>query len=139
LIASGGLTAHRIRILPPQKENVSREVITQLCRDNGGVSPKAFKSRNRLLANEYVVARNKESSALGYLDPQDMMIKHITKVQASGIKPRNVEQMFALHALMNENIRLVTVPGKAGTGKTLLALAAALEQRDNYKQIFLSI
>jgi PhoH-like ATPase len=46
--------------------------------------------------------------------------------------------MFALHALMNENIRLVTVSGKAGTGKTLLALAAALEQKDSYKQIFLA-
>jgi PhoH-like ATPase len=85
-----------------------------------------------------VVARNKDMSALGFVDPGDMMVKHITKVQASGIKPRNVEQMFALHALMNENMRLVTVSGKAGTGKTLLALAAALEQRDNYKQIFLA-
>ncbi len=120
------------------EENVSREVINRLCHDASGVSPKKFKSRSRFHANEFIVARNKEMSALGYVDPTDMMIKHITKVQASGIKPRNVEQMFALHALMNEHIRLVTVSGKAGTGKTLLALAAALEQRDNYKQIFLS-
>ncbi|MBF0595807.1 MAG: PhoH family protein [Candidatus Omnitrophica bacterium] len=120
------------------EENVSREVINKLCHDPSGVSLKAFKSRNKFRPNEFVVARNKEMSALGYVDPKDMMIKHITKVNASGIKPRNVEQMFALHSLMNEDIRLVTVSGKAGTGKTLLALAAALEQRDNYKQIFLA-
>ncbi|MBF0330976.1 MAG: PhoH family protein [Candidatus Omnitrophica bacterium] len=120
------------------EENVSREVINRLCHDAAGVSPKKFKSRSRFHPNEYIVARNKEMSALGYVDPTDMMVKHITKVQASGIKPRNVEQMFALHALMNENIRLVTITGKAGTGKTLLALAAALEQKENYKQIFLS-
>ncbi len=120
------------------EENVSREVINQLCHDSAGVSPKKFKSRAKFHANEFIVARNKNMSALGYVDPGDMMIRHITKIQASGIKPRNVEQMFALHALMNENLRLVTVSGKAGTGKTLLALAAALHQRDNYKQIFLS-
>ncbi len=120
------------------EENVSREVINRLCHDATGVSPTHFKSRSKFLANEYIVARNKEMSALGYVDPRDMMVKHITKILASGIKPRNVEQMFALHALMNESIRLVTISGKAGTGKTLLALAAALEQRDNYKQIFLA-
>jgi PhoH-like ATPase len=120
------------------EENVSRDVIDRLCHDPAGVSPKSFKSRRKFQPNEFIVARNKENSALGFLDPSDAMIKHIIKVNASGIKPRNVEQMFALHALMNENIRLVTVSGKAGTGKTLLALAAALERRDNYKQIFLS-
>lgn len=120
------------------EENVSKDVITKLCHDPKGIPAKTFKSRNRLVPNEFVVARNKDASAVGYVDPDDMMIKHITKISASGIKPRNVEQMFALHALLNENIRLMTISGKAGTGKTLLALAAALEQRDNYKQIFLA-
>jgi PhoH-like ATPase len=45
-----------------------------------------------------------------------------------GIKPRNREQHFALDALLDERIRLVTLMGKAGTGKTLLALAAALKR-----------
>ncbi len=120
------------------EENVSKDVIDKLCHGERCVPTKSFRSRSRFNPNEFVVARNKDVSALGYVDPEDMMVKHITKVNASDIKPRNVEQMFALHALLNENIRLVTVSGKAGTGKTLLALAAALEQRDNYKQIFLS-
>lgn len=120
------------------EENVSREIIQKLCKDPKGVPTKSFKSRAKFLPNEFIVARNQDVSALGVYDPEQEMIRHITKVNASGIKPRNVEQMFALHALLNEQIRLVTVSGKAGTGKTLLALAAALEQRDNYKQIFLA-
>ena len=52
--------------------------------------------------------------------------------------PRNAEQVFALHAIMNSNIKLVTLQGVAGTGKTLLALAGSLEQKRNFKQIFLA-
>ena len=58
--------------------------------------------------------------------------------EAYGIKPRNDEQKFALDALMNNNVDLVSLTGGAGTGKTLLALAAALEQEREYEQIILS-
>jgi len=55
-----------------------------------------------------------------------------------GIDPRNAEQAFAIDALMRPDLQLVTLTGKAGTGKTLLALAAALEQRRNFRQIYLA-
>ena len=55
-----------------------------------------------------------------------------------GIKPRNAEQTFALNAIMNPEIKLVSLSGVAGTGKTLLALAGSLEQRRDYKQIYLA-
>ena len=57
---------------------------------------------------------------------------------AYGIKPRNDEQKMALDALLNPKVKLVTLTGGAGTGKTLLALAAALEQEADFDQIFIS-
>lgn len=62
----------------------------------------------------------------------------INKQSAFGIQPRNAEQNFALRALLDERVSLVTLAGKAGTGKTLLALAAALENRKCYQQILLA-
>ncbi len=57
---------------------------------------------------------------------------------AYGIKPRNNEQKFALDACLNKKIPLVSLTGGAGTGKTLLALASALELEKEYDQIILS-
>ncbi len=57
---------------------------------------------------------------------------------AYGISPRNEEQRFALDACLNPKIKLVSLTGGAGTGKTLLALASALELEHEYDQIILS-
>jgi PhoH-like ATPase len=66
------------------------------------------------------------------------MIERVEKTAAYGIRPRNAEQIFALHALMNPDIKLVTLQGVAGTGKTLLALSGALEQKREFRQIYLA-
>ncbi|RLD28261.1 MAG: ribonuclease, partial [Bacteroidetes bacterium] len=66
------------------------------------------------------------------------LMNRVQKIQAYGIEPRNAEQTFAINALIRPEIKLVALTGKAGTGKTLVALAAALHQRRNYKQIFLA-
>jgi len=58
--------------------------------------------------------------------------------EAYGIRPRNDEQKFALDACLNPKIQLVSLTGGAGTGKTLLALAAALELERDFDQIILS-
>ena len=88
--------------------------------------------------NHYYVLRNGSSSALGYFSEATRSIERIDKDYAYGIKPRNAEQAFALHAIMNPDGSLVTICGVAGTGKTLLALAGALEQRNRFDQIILA-
>ena len=90
------------------------------------------------VANENFVLRNGSKSALATYLPADASLVRVEKRSAYGIMPRNAEQSFALRALLDDNIQLVTLVGKAGTGKTLLALAAALERRKNYRQIYLS-
>jgi PhoH-like ATPase len=85
-----------------------------------------------------MILRNSNRSALGTYDASTNSIHRVDKNNGYGITPRNAEQTFALNALMNDDIKLVTISGKAGTGKTLLALAAALEKRRNYRQIFLA-
>jgi len=88
--------------------------------------------------NHFYIMKNCSSSALGYFNESKKIIERVDKGYAYGVKPRNAEQAFALHAIQNPDINLVTICGVAGTGKTLLALAGALEQRSKYDQIILA-
>lgn len=90
------------------------------------------------IPNQYFILRNGKDSVLAFYNAFDGRMEKVEKRLAYGIKPRNAEQAFALHAVMTEQIRLVTLQGIAGTGKTLLALAGALEQRRFYKQLYLA-
>ncbi len=93
---------------------------------------------NPLVTNEYLVLKSHSGkSALAAATPEGRL-RLVEKRSVAGIMPRNAEQIFALDALLNPAIPLVTLTGKAGTGKTLLALAAGLEQRRLYRQIYLS-
>lgn len=94
-------------------------------------------SLDPLYPNEYLILRNNKKSALAVYDPFVSKIRRVEKIPAYGIVPRNAEQIFALDALMNPKIQLVTLSGKAGTGKTLLALAASLEVMKEYRQIYM--
>jgi PhoH-like ATPase len=93
---------------------------------------------NHKVANGYYILKNGKSSSLAYYDPLTDTINRVEKEYTSGIKPKNAEQAFAINALMNNNIKLVAMQGVAGTGKTLLALAAALEQQKLFQQIILA-
>jgi PhoH-like ATPase len=62
----------------------------------------------------------------------------VKTVTAFGIKPRNDEQKFAIDACLNKKIPLVSLTGGAGTGKTLIALACAMEQAEYYDQIIIT-
>jgi len=89
-------------------------------------------------ANEYVILRNHSQSALAKYDLKRHRLVLVKESSAAGIIPRNVEQIFALDALLDPDIKLVSISGRAGTGKTLCALAAAIECRRNFRQIYVS-
>jgi PhoH-like ATPase len=97
-------------------------------------------SKTRPINNHYFILKSKSegSSALAYFNPQTERIERVTKDASAGIRPRNAEQAFAMHAVLNSDVQLVTIMGVAGTGKTLLALASAMEQKSKYRQIFLA-
>lgn len=117
-------------------ENVDRKGIDRLYAEglcevsDLGMTPPA--------PNQYFILQSNGSSALGYYNPRNQLIERVEKHPVSKINPRNAEQVFAMHAVTNPYIKLVTLQGIAGTGKTLLALAGAWDQRRNYKQIFLA-
>lgn len=117
-------------------ENVESDVIKQLflkgsIEENGVLG-------DLKVANGYYILKNGKSSSLTYYDPHSDMLHRVEKEYTSGIKPKNAEQAFAVNALMNNQIKLVALQGVAGTGKTLLALAAALEQHKLFQQIILA-
>ena len=88
--------------------------------------------------NHFYILKNCSSSALAYYSARHDELERVDKVYAYGVKPKNAEQAFALHAILNPEIRLVTISGVAGTGKTLLALAGSLEMKNHYDQLFLA-
>jgi PhoH-like ATPase len=88
--------------------------------------------------NHYYILKNGKHSVLAWYNPNSGLVERVEKTSAYGIRPRNAEQIFALHALMNPDIKLVTLQGVAGTGKTLLALSGALEQKREFRQVYLA-
>jgi PhoH-like ATPase len=117
---------------------VSPEEIEPFFEGAGIVPLERVPSVTNPIANESFILKNGSKSVLAVYADDEKVLKRINKVSAFGIQPRNAEQTFALHALLDPEIRLVTVAGKAGTGKTLLALAAALETGTHYQQILLA-
>ena len=119
-------------------EGVDQELISKLYEVPEGVSSEEFKLDPELKGHQFFIMKNNGSSALAHFNPVNRLLNRVIKQTTYGIDPRNAEQTFALEALSNPDIQLVSLTGKAGTGKTLLALAAALAQHKRYKQIFLA-
>ncbi|MFO8053995.1 MAG: PhoH family protein [Bacteroidales bacterium] len=117
-------------------EDLPRSLIDKLYRD--GVCEPSEIGVSSPIANHYYILRNSRASGLAFYNPMTQLIEKIEKRSSFRITPRNAEQVFAMHAITNPEVKLVTLQGIAGTGKTLLALAGALERRRLYKQIFLA-
>jgi PhoH-like ATPase len=117
-------------------ENIDAEVIRSIF-TKGKIDEDGILGEQKA-PNSYYILKNGKTSSLAVYNPVTFQIERIEKEFVYGIKPKNAEQAFALNALMNDNIKLVALQGVAGTGKTLLALASALEQHKNYSQIILA-
>lgn len=118
-------------------EKVDSDLVNHLYED-GTIEPKEVLKRKKAHPNQYFILKSDKNSVLAHYNVNEDCIQKVDKRPVSGIKPRNAEQTFAIHAIMNPDVKLVTIQGVAGTGKTLLTLAGALEQRREYKQIYLA-
>lgn len=117
-------------------ENTNSEQIKEIY-EKGYLTDYSFIDK-KLPNNHFYILKNGKTSSLAFYNCHEDRLDRVEKISAYGIVPKNAEQAFALHAILNPEIKLVTVQGVAGTGKTLLALAGAIEQRRNFKQIILA-
>lgn len=97
-----------------------------------------YPSEDDIITNTYFVIKNGKKSVLAFYEPTSKKLVVVEKNKVMNITPRNSEQIFAIHAVLESDARIISVVGKAGTGKTLITLAAALEQRDDYQQIYIA-
>lgn len=119
-------------------EGISPELIDQIYSTPGGVNADLLDINSKLVPNECFILKSDRNSVLSRFNPFSNKIKRVEKSNNYGIQPRNAEQSFAFEVLNDPDIKLVALTGKAGTGKTLLALASALKQSALYKQILLA-
>jgi len=119
-------------------EDANPEVIDKMYEAPFEVDADALPVEEPFKPHEFLILRHGKKSALAVYEPKNRVIRRVDKESVYGIKPRNAEQTFALNALRNNDVQLVSLTGKAGTGKTLLALAAALDCRKQYRQIYLA-
>jgi PhoH-like ATPase len=117
------------------------EAISFFAREGHAVIP----GMEVLHPNQYVTLQNPndpKQTMLGRYDAETHRVMKLLSIDSNApITPRNREQRFAMDALLNDKIKLVTLCGKAGTGKTLLAIAAGHHQvmdTRQYKRLLVS-
>ncbi len=119
-------------------QDIDPLLIDRIYSTHGGVDISELPFKDELSPNECFVLKSDRSTVLARYNPFTQTICRVNKIKCLGIEPRNAEQSFAFEVLNDPNIKLVALTGKAGTGKTLLALAAALANLQLYKQILLA-
>lgn len=119
-------------------ENIEPELIDKLYAEKSGIDVEKFNFQHDIVANECFVLKSNRASILARHVASEDVIRRVNKSRNFGIEPRNAEQAFAMDVLLDPKIQLIALSGRAGTGKTLLALAAALTQHEDYEQIMLA-
>ncbi|HNP51826.1 MAG TPA: PhoH family protein [Nitrosomonas nitrosa] len=120
----------------PVIEHVAPTIISALYH-KGSVEEAGLLGSHKI-ANGYYILKSGSDSVLARYHQATDTVERVEKSYVYNIKPRNAEQAFAVNALLNDEIKLVALQGVAGTGKTLLALASALEQKNKFNQIILA-
>ena len=116
----------------------SADLVAKLYESREGIPVDEFDLKRIPKGNAYYIFSCGTSTALGYYNSAYSRIERVDKRRCFGIEPRNAEQTFCMDALLRTDVQLIAITGKAGTGKTLLALAAALAQNQLYSQIYLA-
>ena len=119
-------------------EGIDPSVIDHIYSIKEGMPLDEFDFKDSVRPNECFILKSERNSVLARYNPFTRSVIRVSKVRHCGIEPRNAEQSFAFEVLSDPDIKLVALTGKAGTGKTLLALASALSQTNDYKQILLA-
>jgi PhoH-like ATPase len=116
--------------------NVPEKLISQLNKTET-LSADSFEMQPHT-SNHFYTLNGKKASVSVFYNSKTAQLEKVTEQPIFNIFPKNMEQAFAIHALLHPDIKLVTIQGNAGTGKTLLALAGALEQRKYFRQIYVT-
>ena len=119
-------------------ENIDPDLIDNMYASADGIDADLFDIKSKLDPNECFILKSVRNSVLARYNPFTNKFKKVDKGSNYGIEPRNAEQSFAFEVLNDPDVKLIGLTGKAGTGKTLLALASALKQANVYKQILLA-
>ena len=119
-------------------ENIDPDLIDKMYASPDGIAADLFDIKSKLEPNECFILKSVRNSVLARYNPFTNKFKKVEKASNYGIQPRNAEQSFAFEVLNDPDVKLIGLTGKAGTGKTLLALASALKQANVYKQILLA-
>ena len=120
-------------------ENIDPDLIDKMYASPDGIDADLFDIKSKLEPNECFILKSVRNSVLARYNPFTNKFKKVEKASNYGIQPRNAEQSFAFEVLNDPDVKLIGLTGKAGTGKTLLALASALKQANVYKQILLAL
>lgn len=132
------------RVVKTEKEvltvrNLNENQIRQIRSSSDGAPYSQLGMKRKPVCNQFYKIYDKSRNVtLARYDNRKETVIQVKPRTAYGIVPRNDEQVLALDSVMNPDIKLIALTGRAGSGKTLLALAGALAQAGNFKQILLS-
>ncbi len=119
-------------------DGIDSNLIDEIYASPAGIPAERWEMSAKLHPNDCFILKSGRNSVMARYNPFTRRIVRVGKTNNYGIQPRNAEQSFAFEVLNDPDIKLIALTGKAGTGKTLLALASALKQASSYKQVLLA-